>query len=310
MGQRLLAWLDHPDRIVRVSSGYSPRRHLGLQLFRRLCAGRQPARFDSDWHEPHGRPHSTHILKPQLQSRPGGIYNEFYSHELARHMGLSQFSSEVITLGQTTFLAIERFDRLVSGRNVTLVHQDDVTQALGLDWRDSDVKFQEARSPMNQNRPSALRIAELTGTFRESATATTQWLRQLVFHVLIGNKDAHAKNVGLIHDSDGTSISQIYDAVPNLFQRGRINWDLAMAIDNVFDHRKITVERLVNEAQSWSVLRRDVIESTIYSTIHRFQEAQSALTAPAGIDPGVVDGLSWNAARLAAGTEISRPKER
>ncbi|TFD49230.1 HipA domain-containing protein [Cryobacterium sp. Hh11] len=141
-------------------------------------------------------------------------------------------------------------------------------------------------------------------------TGATQWLRQLVFHVLIGNNDAHAKNVGLIHDSDGTSISQIYDAVPNLFQRGRINWDLAMAIDNVFDHRKITVERLVNEAQSWSLLRRDVIQSTIYSTIHRFQQAQSALTAPAGIDPGVVDGFSWNAARLAAGTEISRPKER
>ncbi|TFC69588.1 HipA domain-containing protein [Cryobacterium sp. TMS1-20-1] len=86
-------------------------------------------------------------------------------------------------------------------------------------------------------------------------------MRQLVFHVLIGNNDAHAKNVGLIHDSDGTSISQIYDAVPNLIQRGRINWELAMAIDNVFDHRKITVERLVNEAQSWSVLRRDLIES-------------------------------------------------
>ncbi|TFC69589.1 hypothetical protein E3O45_17120 [Cryobacterium sp. TMS1-20-1] len=136
LGTATTGGLDHPDRIVRVSSGYSPRRHLGLQLFRRLCAGRQPSRFGSDWREPHRRAHSTHILKPQLQSLPGGIYNEFYSHEIARHMGLSQFSSEVIPLGQTTFLAIERFDRRVSGRNGTLVHQEDVTQALGLDWRD------------------------------------------------------------------------------------------------------------------------------------------------------------------------------
>lgn len=58
-------------------------------------------------------------------------------------MGLSRFSSELITIGHTTFLAIERFDRQVDGATVTLVHQEDATQALGLDWQDADVKFQD-----------------------------------------------------------------------------------------------------------------------------------------------------------------------
>ncbi|PRY67870.1 serine/threonine-protein kinase HipA [Glaciihabitans tibetensis] len=281
---------------------------------RSMIPGFQPklllARFDGDWYEPHGRAHSTHILKPQLPSRPGNIYNEFYSHELARHMGLSHFASEIATAGQTTFLAIERFDRKVDNHAVSLVHQEDAAQALGLDWKDSAVKFQDPDRPNLRSRPSAFRIAELTGSLPESSAATTRWLEQLVFHVLVGNNDAHAKNVAFLHTTAGTTISELYDAVPNFFQSGRIDWSLAMAVDGIFDHRRISTERLVAEATSWSVLGRSAIESTVESTIRAFREAQAATTALAQTDPGVVERLDWNAARLAAGDEISQPKER
>ncbi|TFB95730.1 MULTISPECIES: type II toxin-antitoxin system HipA family toxin [unclassified Cryobacterium] len=280
---------------------------------RSMLPGYQPklllARFGSGWYQPHGRAHSTHILKPELTSRPGNIHNEFYSHELARHMKLSRFASEIITFGQTTFLAIERFDRSVTGNTVSLIHQEDVAQALGLDWRDSDAKFQDPAFLANPARPSALRVAELTGTFPDSDGATTEWLRQLVFHVLVGDNDAHAKNVGLIHDANGTSVSELYDAVPNFFQPGRMSWDMAMAVDGVFDHRKVSIKRLVAEAASWSVLRPDRIEATIQATIHEFIAAQAAIPAPTGVNPGVVERLAWNAARLTADHEISRPKE-
>jgi serine/threonine-protein kinase HipA len=288
---------------------------LGIQDdSRSMLPGFQPklllARFDSEWHEPHGRAHSTHILKPQLNSRPGTIHNEFYSHELSRHMGLSRFASEIVTAEQTTFLSIERFDRKVHGNNVTLVHQEDAAQALGLDWQDHEVKFQDKGWPANPARPSIFRVAGLTGTFPDSVAATTEWLRQIVFHVLVGNNDGHAKNVGFIHDAGGTRLSDLYDAVPNFFQPGRISWDMAMAVDGEFDHRKVSVERLVNEAMSWSVLRRDTIEATIGATVHGFIDAQAAITPPPGVDQGVVERLSWNAARLAAGDQISKPKEK
>ena len=288
---------------------------LGIQDdSRSMLPGYQPklllARFGANWYEPHGRAHSTHILKPELNSRPGSIHNEYYSHELARHMGLSRFASEIITFGQTTFLAIERFDRVVTGETVSLIHQEDVAQALGLDWRDPDAKFQDNGFPANPARPSALRVAELTGTFPDAATATTEWLRQLVFHVLVGNNDGHAKNIGIIHQSHGTTVSELYDAVPNLFQPGRISWDMAMAVDGAFDHRKVSVERLVAEADSWSVLRRASIEATVAATVDGFIAAQAAVPVPAGVDHGVVERLAWNAARLAAGQDISRPKER
>ncbi|EPR75052.1 HipA domain protein [Leifsonia rubra CMS 76R] len=291
------------------------RHDLGIQDdSRSMLPGFQPklllARFDSQWHEPHGRAHSTHILKPQLQSRPHLLYNEYYSHQLSRAMGLSQFGSEIVSAGQTLFLSIERFDRVVNGTAVSLVHQEDAAQALGLDWQNSEIKFQDAQWPTNPARPSARAIAELTGSLPHARTDTVQWLQQLIFHVLIGDNDAHAKNVSFVHESGGTRLSELYDAVPNLYQAGRINWDLAMAIDGNFDHRKVSAESIAREASSWSVLRSDTIESVITTTLREFADAQASITPPNDVDPRVVERLSWNVRRLSKGDQISSPKEK
>ena len=55
------------------------------------------------------------------------------------------------------------------------------------------------------------------------------WVRHLTFHIAIGNNDAHAKNIALIHEAGGTRPADVYDAVPNLFQDGLVTWDLARA---------------------------------------------------------------------------------
>jgi serine/threonine-protein kinase HipA len=167
---------------------------------------------------------------------------EHYSHLLTRHVGLSQYGSEIRISGRTTYLAIERFDRVPDGGNVSLRHQENLAQALGLNRRDTDVTFQEPDWPTDSRRASVRRIAELVGSIPGGDHAVEQWLRQLVFHVAIGNNDAHAKNVGLMHLLIGTELSQVYDALPNLFQSGLVKWDLALAVDGVFDHRRISVE--------------------------------------------------------------------
>jgi serine/threonine-protein kinase HipA len=270
------------------------RHDLGLQDdSRSMLPGFQPklllTRFGSQWHEPHGRAHSTHILKPQLHSRPHQIYNEYYSHQLSRAMGLSQFYSEVISVGQTTFLCIERFDRVVDGTSVSLVHQEDAAQALGLDWQNSEIKFQDSRWPTNPARPNVRKIAEITGSLPNALTETAQWLRQLIFHVLIGDNDAHAKNVGFVHKSSGTRLSELDDAVPNLYQSGRISWDMAMAINGDFDQRKMSAESIAREASSWSVLRPDTINGVIEATLREFADAQASVQSiritAAGRDP-------------------------
>lgn len=279
---------------------------------RSTLPGYQPkvlvARFGDDWVYPHGRAHSTHILKPQVPARPSRIFDEHYSHQLAQRVGLSAFRSEIRTAGRMKYLAIERFDRTVVGDTVHLHHQEDLAQAMGLDWRDTDVKFQEPDWPTDPKRATARRIAELLGSIPGGGVAVEQWVRQITFHIAIGNNDAHAKNVALMHLAGGTELAQIYDALPNLFQDGLVKWDMALAIDKVFDHRRMSVERLLAEIKTWGVLPDARALTIATELLAALQGAVAELGTPKGLSEGLVDGLAWNLSRLLAGQEISEPK--
>ncbi len=281
---------------------------------RSTLPGYQPkvlvAQIDGQWAYPRGRAHSTWILKPQVLARPTRLFDEHYSHLLAQHVGLSSYRSEIRKAGRMTYLAIERFDRELVGGKVRLHHQEDLAQALGLDWTDTDVKFQAPEWPTDKRRASARRIGELLGSIPRSDTVLAQWVRQLTFHIAVGNNDAHAKNVALMHLQTGTQLSQLYDAVPNLFQAGLIKFDLALAVDGVFDHRRMSVERLVAEAASWGVIARSRTQTIIGETLSALADALSAVKAPRQVSEGLGEQLQWNVQRLLAGDEISEPKRR
>ncbi len=196
-------------------------------------------------------------------------------------MGLASFSSELITYNQHTFLAIERYDRQVSGHEITALHQEDAAQALGLDWISSVTKFQDPSAPPRQRgRPSALRIAELFGSIGDHDVEN--WLRYLLFTVLIGNHDAHAKNVSVLHDRTGTRIADLYDAVPILHindaesrvgeRRIRDEWSLA--IGGEFSHHSVTLDHFHDEADSWGGVFSNLrVEQIIHSTLEAFASA-------------------------------------
>jgi len=279
---------------------------------RSALPGYQPkvllAKLDDQWLYPHGRAHSTHILKPQVPARPHRIFDEHYSHLLTRHMGLSSYTSELLTAERTTYLAIQRFDRTVDAGTVRIHHQEDLAQALGLDWRDSDAKFQEPAWPKDPARATAGRIGELLGSIPGGGAAVGEWIRQFTYRLAIGDNDAHAKNVALMHLPGGAQLAQIYDAVPNLFQDGLVNWDLALAVDGQFDHRHISVEHLLAEVAAWEAVPAARAETIVADTLSALEGAMTATTPPTEVSPGMVRQLEWNVRRLRAGQEIGRRK--
>ena len=279
---------------------------------RSALPGYQPkvlaAFFNGQWAYPHGRAHSTHILKPQVPSRPHRIFDEHYSHLLTQRIGLSRYDSRIRTAGRMTYLAIERFDRTIDGDEVALHHQEDLAQALGLDWRNTDVKFQVPEWPADPKRATVRRVGELLGSIPGGQATIETWIRQLTYHVAIGNNDAHAKNIALMHLATGTELTQIYDALPNLFQEGIVKWDLALAIDGQFDHRRISMERILAEIASWRVISESRAEALVEKTLRELNDAVAAVAPPAGASPGMVARLTWNVSQLLAGTEISEPK--
>jgi serine/threonine-protein kinase HipA len=275
---------------------------------RSMLAGLQPklllARFDGNWYLPHGRAHSTHILKPRLPARPDGLAREYYGHALAAELGLAHYRTELVGNGARQYLVIERYDRVINGQTVTLVHQEDAAQALGLDWVDDHAKFQDPRAPRGSHRPSAYRIAELLGSLQGEGRPVADFLRRLTFTVLLGDNDAHAKNLAILHLPGRSVLADVYDAVPSLFQDGRIDYNLALAIDGSFDHRSISAAHLIREAEHWNALGTGEPERIVTAALADFAKALDRVTVPPGVLAATTTQLAWNVERLRAGGEI------
>ena len=74
---------------------------------------------------------STHILKPESPSLPGGVHNEAFCLTLARRLNIP--TPDVIT-GQAAgraYLLTKRYDRSDMGGRWRRLHQEDFCQALG-----------------------------------------------------------------------------------------------------------------------------------------------------------------------------------
>ena len=275
---------------------------------RSMLAGLQPklllARFDGDWYLPHGRAHSTHILKPRLSARRDGLAREYYGHTLAAELGLARYSTELVGGGARQYLVIERYDRVVDGRTVTLIHQEDAAQALGLDWVDDHAKFQDPNAPRDPHHPNAYRIAEFLGSLQGEGRPVADFLRRLTFTVLLGDNDAHAKNLAILHLPGRSVLADVYDVIPNLFQDGRIDYNLALAIDGSFDHRRISAAHLIREAEHWNALGTGEPEQIVTAALADFAKALEHVTVPPGVSAATATQLAWNVDRLQAGGEI------
>ena len=281
---------------------------------RSMLAGYQPklllARLDGSWYLPRGRAHSTHILKPRLPGRPDGLAREYYGHALAAELGLAHYRTELVGNGARQYLVIERYDRAVDGETVALIHQEDAAQALGLNWVDDHAKFQDPDAPRDSHRPSAYRIAELLGSLQGEGRPVADFLRRLTFTVLLGDNDAHAKNLAILHLPGRSVLADVYNAVPNLFQTGRIDCNLALAIDGSFDHRRISAAHLIREAERWNALGTGEAEQIVTATLAGFATALDRVTVPSGVSAPAAAQLAWNVERLQAGEEIGERPSR
>jgi serine/threonine-protein kinase HipA len=173
---------------------------------------------------------STHIFKPEPADAvyPGLAVNEFFCMRLAELCGLPTASVEIRSIGGGQCLIVERYDRDRSVWPPRRVHQEDLCQALGIP---PDFKYQRP----DQRLPSYRALAELLDG--NSAAPGVDRLRAataIVFHFLVGNADAHAKNISLVHHGDGVRLAPLYDVVSTAAYP-ELNRDLAISIGDKFD---------------------------------------------------------------------------
>lgn len=233
---------------------------------------------DGRWGRPVGGRPSTHILKVDDARHPGLVAAESECLALARAAGLTTVEHRLRTLADRPCLIISRFDRRTgSDGTVERVHQEDLCQALGL-----NPEAQRGRGKYEAaGGPTFRQAATLLDTYGPDPEAELDRLVAIMtFTVLIGNADAHGKNLALLHPEPGTvALAPLYDTVPTVLWP-RLRTDAAMSIGGQRSLPVVTLDDLVREAATWphSAQRaRDVAVSTIGTITSAVVDATSPL---------------------------------
>lgn len=152
---------------------------------------------------------TTHILKPDSQRLHGLRDLEAFGLALARAVGLPSAAASIVTLAGHKALLIERYDRHVAADgNPARLHQEDFCQALGYP---SELKYEAGGGP------TLALCAGLIRQLRLGPAAVQALLDWVAFNAIIGNADAHAKNLALLCDPEGRRrIAPFYDLVPTI----------------------------------------------------------------------------------------------
>jgi serine/threonine-protein kinase HipA len=156
------------------------------------------------WALPLDRP-STHIAKVAIRGFDGSVANEALCLATLARLGIEAAPAAPLRLGDVEVLMVERYDRLTVEGVTTRVHQEDACQALGVV---PSRKYEREGGPGH---------ADLVRLIRRSSTragADTLQLLDLIFaNLLLGNADAHGKNVALLRGADGPRLAPAYDIV-------------------------------------------------------------------------------------------------
>lgn len=170
------------------------------------------------WYLPLGTAPSTHIVKQSHIRLQQIVTNEQLVQMTAKHLGIDVPESRIINTGEgrdgEILFATRRYDRRIPVPAEKIcglprpmrLHQEDLAQALGIP---SSAKYE--RSP-EQNY-----LARIFALLRRvSANPLEDQLKlwdRIVFTVLVGNTDAHLKNISLLYSPNlkGIRLAPAYD---------------------------------------------------------------------------------------------------
>ena len=209
--------------------GDLPRRPLlaGEKGIRLSLAGAQqklPIYYDGHhFHLGMGSAPSNYIIKPPIDDLDNTVENEAFCMTLAREVGLEVPRTFIHQHGSSKVFVIERYDRTGTGESIRRLHQEDFCQALRIP---PEYKYE------TEGGPSLAACFELVRSHSVSAGKDVlSLLNWVIFNLLIGNSDAHGKNLSLLLLPEGARLSPCYDLLSTrIYNHYGLTSDLAMKI--------------------------------------------------------------------------------
>jgi len=165
---------------------------------------------------------STHIPQSRNPLAQHLVANEHYCMKLAAAIGLSTADVDLRRVPEPILL-VERFDRLKNYDTgylfhpgwIDRVHVVDGCQVLGK-HRSLKYQFPDGHGGGYRSRPYGIgfhSLFELTPQFMVPSHGQTAIIRWAIFNMLIGNSDAHAKNISFFQYNLGIAPTPAYDLV-------------------------------------------------------------------------------------------------
>lgn len=150
-----------------------------------------------------GNSPSTHIIKLPIPGFKETVENEAFCMALAGKTGLL-VPGVFIRKNMDILLVVERYDRRREpDGKVTRLHQEDFCQALGIL---PDQKYESEGGPSLQQCFTLIRENSI-----RPAADQKSLLSWVIFNAIIGNADAHAKNLAILYTARGPQLAPFYD---------------------------------------------------------------------------------------------------
>lgn len=156
---------------------------------------------------PLGAAPSSHIIKPSIQHRqdiPHTAINEALVMTLAERIGMQV--AKVRYAPELEAAIIARYDRTIDADGcLQRLHQNDLCQILGIP---SGKKYEAEGGPSLKSCFDAVLARSI-----QPALDKKRLIEWVIFNVLVGNMDGHAKNLSLMTQGTRTQLAPFYDLV-------------------------------------------------------------------------------------------------
>lgn len=188
---------------------------------------------------------STHIVKFASVQFPSVIVNELLCMRLAKAVNIDVADVNHRRIGDHSALVVKRFDRKFTPDRVEKRHMIDGCQALNLP---PEYKYEQnfgSKPDVAHIREGAsiLKLLRFNVNCTIPAQANQKLIDWVLFNIIIGNSDAHGKNISYFVSKDSIELAPFYDLVSVVYesqQTEMLETNLAMAIGDNFDCNEIT----------------------------------------------------------------------
>lgn len=160
--------------------------------------------------EPEGSEPSMQLLKPDSRTDgyPHAAINEFFCMRLSRAVGLPAPPAYFVRVPTPCYI-VNRFDRDTTIQPTRRLHVIDAAQLLNLS---RNFKYDAA---------TAQRLREAIESTNTRANVRLEIFRWAIFNVLVGNGDAHLKNLSFFVTPLGYTLAPFYDIVSTVVYHTR-----------------------------------------------------------------------------------------